>query len=208
MAIIAGKSFSSQFHPAALLVVWLVYALILQWLAPRSLFFLVLAVAVLAAWVAAERSLGMLKRSRWLLITVGAIYLLATPGVYLPGAAGNLGLSFEGVEQGFVQIARIVALLLSLAILHELMSTQGMLKSLHCLLHRFSWGEATVVRLMLVLDYIEGKSQIAWREWLKPAEETCGAADRFVLVQTPFRRIDVFMVLGACSVLAWVVVRA
>jgi hypothetical protein len=101
-----------------------------------------------------------------------------------------------------------VALLLSLAILHELMSTQGMLKSLHCLLHRFSWGEATVVRLMLVLDYIEGKSQIAWREWLKPAEESCGATDRFVLVQTPFRRIDVFVVLGACSVLAWVVVRA
>jgi len=180
----------------------------LQWLAPQTLFFLALAVAVVAAWVAAERSLCLLKRSRWLLITLGAIYLLATPGVYLPGIAGKLGLSFEGVEQGFVQIARLVALLLSLAILHESIGTQGMLKSLHWFLHRFSWGEATVVRLMLVLNYIEGKGQIAWREWLKPAEEASAEADRFVLVQTSFRRGDVFVVLGACSVLAWVVVQA
>lgn len=199
-----------MFHPAALLLAWLTYALALQWLVPHVLFLLTLAVAGFAAWFATDRSHNLFKRSRWLLVTLGLIYLFATPGVYLPGIGGKLGLTIEGVEQGLVQVARLVALLASLAILHQWIGTHGMIKGLHWLLSRFAWGRATVVRLILVLDYVEERSKTSWRDWLKPSVDTCcldGEDERFFLVQTPFRWMDGVVVSVAMTTLALLVIR-
>jgi hypothetical protein len=72
----------------------------------------------------------------------------------------------EGLEQGAEQIGRLLILLLSLSLLHERLGNQGLMTGLYWLLKLFSWRDVTVVRLMLVLEYVEEKSSVsAWRQW-------------------------------------------
>ncbi len=155
-----------MWHPASLLLSWLGFALALQWLP----FFLLMGLAalclVLATVFAAERSRNLLWRSRWLLLSLTLLFLFLTPGEYLPGLGGRLGLTYEGVRHAGEQLSRLLAMLASLALLHQQVGTHGLLTGLYWLLRPFPWRDATVVRLMLVLDLVEQKRQTGWREWL------------------------------------------
>lgn len=160
-----------MFHPATLLLAWLVFTLSLQWL---DVFWLIAVGAlcvVLALTLARERTRGLLRRSRWLLLSLAVLYFFATPGEYLPGFAGALGLTHEGLRQAAEQIVRLLAMLASLALLHRQLGTPGLLAGLHWLLWPFAWREKTVVRLMLVLEMVERRRAISWREWLAPADD-------------------------------------
>lgn len=158
-----------MFHPATLLFAWLVFALALQWL---DVFWLIAVAAIcviLALALAPKHTRALLWRSRWLLLSLAMLCFFATPGEYLPGFAGTIGLTYEGARQGAEQSGRLLAMLASLALLHRQLGTAGLLAGLHWLLQPFAWREKTVVRLMLVLDTVERRRAISWREWLTPA---------------------------------------
>lgn len=184
-------------HPATLLLIWLVFALCLQWLSAAWLMGLaVLGVIAALVW-AGQQSIQMLRRSRWLLVSLAVLYPFATPGEYLPGIFGEMGLTYEGLHQGGAQIGRLLVLLASLAVLHRAVGTPGLLAGLYCLLKPFPWREATVVRLMLVLDHVEQKQQVGWRQWLMPeAPAEAEQPGRLVLVRPGFHWCD-GVVLGA-----------
>jgi energy-coupling factor transport system permease protein len=156
-----------MWHPVSLLLAWLTFALLLQWLPIHLLLGVAAASLVLALTLAFERSRSLLMRSRWLLLSLVVLFLFLTPGEYLPGLGGDLGLTYEGLWHAGTQLGRLLALLASLALLHEKAGTSGLLVGLYCLLGPFAWREATVVRLMLVLEYVEQKQTVGWREWLK-----------------------------------------
>jgi hypothetical protein len=144
----------------------------MQWLPIAWLTGLAAFSLLLAARFAYWRSRVLLWRSRWLLLSLAGIFLFFTPGEYLPGMAGKLGLTFEGMEQAGVQLGRLLAMLASLALLHERVGTQGLLGGLYWLMGPMPWRKMTVVRLMLVLESVEQKQSVSWREWLAP-----GSAD-------------------------------
>ncbi len=156
------------FHPASLLLAWLVFALGLQWLSLLWLAVVASSCIALAIVLASNRTRALLRRTRWLLLSLLILYLFFTPGEYLPGMAGTLGLTHEGLRQGAEQICRLLALLASLALLHRQLGTTGLLVGLYWLLSPFAWREKTVVRLMLVLDTVERQRARPWREWLMP----------------------------------------
>lgn len=159
-----------MFHPASLLLTWAGYAIGLQWCHWTCLLPLLILTALLAFWLAAQRSWQLLWRTRWLLLSLLLLFLFATPGEYMPGIAGQLGITREGLVQGGEQIGRLLILLLSLALLHEHLGNQGLMTGLYWLLKPFSWRDVTVVRLMLVLEYVNQQSSVsAWRQWF--AEE-------------------------------------
>lgn len=196
-------------HPATLLLIWLVFAVSLQWLPVLWLIGLAVACVCAALLMATERSINLLHRSRWLLISLAVLYFFATPGEYLPGIFGDIGLTYEGVQQGGELIGRLLAMLASLAILHQAVGTQGLLIGFHGLLRPFPWREATVVRLMLVLDYVEQKHQVGWQEWLVPNVQSHGPLpDRLALAMPRFRWRDGLLVLLVAGVLAVVIVRS
>lgn len=193
-------------HPATLLLTWLGFAVSLQWFAVSWLIGVAAACAFLAFLTATERSVNLLHRSRWLFLSLTLLYFFATPGEYLPGILGDIGMTYEGLNQAAEQVGRLLAMLASLAILHQAVGTQGLLAGFHCLLKPFPGREATVVRLMLVLDHVEQKHRIGWREWLMPHVRSHDAApDRLALAMPRFRWVDGAMLLCALGML-WVAI--
>lgn len=198
-----------MFHPASLLLSWFGFALTLQWIALEWLLPIACGFSLAAVVIAPERSLNLLKRSRWLLVSLAVLYFLMTPGEFVPGVAGAIGITYEGLQQGGKQIALLLAMLASLALLHRMVGTTGLLAGSHWLLSPFSWREATVVRLMLVLEYLEQGRHACWREWLTPnPENETTLPDKFVLGMPQFHLPDCALLLFVAGVVIAVMIRS
>jgi hypothetical protein len=157
-------------HPATLLFVWGAFVLFVQPLSPPVLAFLALILVPWAFFSARRRMFLLLRRTRWLLLSIAVLFVFATPGQRLPGAMGELGVTQEGILIATEYVLRLVLLLLSLALLHERLGTSGMMAGLYWLLAPLGrWREMRtriVVRLMLVLDHVENAQAKNWRTWL------------------------------------------
>lgn len=188
-----------MWHPAALLITWLGLVLFLQQLPFEPLLAVAVVMLAVAFAYAPQRSRRLLWRSRWLLLSLCILFAFFTPGEYLPGLAGKLGITREGLQHAGEQLARLVAMLASLALLHEQLGTAGLLAGLYALLAPFRWRERTVVRLMLVLDTVENAPRGDWRAWLAPADETAAADERLTLAYRPFRARDGALVLAVIA---------
>ncbi|WP_172600037.1 CbiQ family ECF transporter T component [Sulfuricystis multivorans] len=192
-----------MFHPASLLLAWLAFAFALQWLSVIWLAAVAAACIALAIVLASDRTRALLRRTRWLLLSLLMLYLFFTPGEYLPGMAGTLGLTHEGLRRGAEQIGRLLTLLASLALLHRQLGTTGLLAGLHWLLTPFAWREKTVVRLMLVLDTVERQRAMPWREWLMPSDiGASGLPSTLTLTMPRFRAIDCALMLFVAGCLS------
>lgn len=194
-----------MWHPLTLLLCWAAFVLALQWISSLLSLAVVAAISLLLAGMCAgRRSRSLLWRTRWLLLSLGALFLLFTPGEYVPGIPEWLGVTHEGLVRAGDQLCRLLALLSTLALLHEQIGTQGLLTGLHVLLKPLPFGDTTVVRLMLVLEHVERKRDIGWRTWLE-AEETGAGAQRLILEMSPLRGRD-FLLLGGWGLAlgAWV----
>jgi energy-coupling factor transport system permease protein len=190
-----------MWHPVSLLLSWLAFALVLQWLPAHVLFGVAASCLVLALTLALARSRNLLKRSRWLLVSLAMLFLFLTPGKYLPGIGGDLGLTYEGLWLAGEQLSRLLALLASLALLHEKVGTPGLLTGLYCLLGPFPWRDATVVRLMLVLEFVEQKQQVGWREWLMAETSRTAAPESYHLPMPPLHWQDKLLIGGLLLVM-------
>lgn len=169
---------------------------------------LLLITSSLAFLLATHRSRQLLWRTRWLLLSLLLLFLFATPGEYLPGLAGQLGITREGLAQGGEQIGRLLILLLSLALLHEHLGNQGLMTGLYWLLQPFAWRDVTVVRLMLVLEYVEQKSSVAaWRNWFADEANLPDVVDGATcrLAQQPIAWRDrlLILLLGVVMLILW-----
>jgi hypothetical protein len=157
-------------HPATLLFAWGVLAFLLQSLPASALAWVAVIVLPLAWLLARRRSLLLLKRARWLFLSIILLFTLATPGQRLPGSLGDLGVTLDGLLLAVEHVLRLMLLLASLAAIHEHLGTTGMMAGLHWLLLPLarwrSLRERIVVRLMLVLDHVENSPATGWRQWL------------------------------------------
>lgn len=159
-----------MFHPATLLVAWAGFAFLLP-LASLSVSLLLLAVALaFALALAGRRTVALLRRARWLLLSLGLLFAFATPGLSLPGWPGRLGMTQDGLLLAAEHLSRLLILLATLALLHERLQTGGLLTGLYALMglmRRPTLRERIAVRLMLVIEFIEGAERRAgWRHWL------------------------------------------
>lgn len=157
-----------MFHPATLLVAWAGFACLLPLASLPVLLGLLVAALAAALLLARRRALSLLRRARWLLLSIGVLFAFATPGLAVPGWPGRLGLTQDGLLLAGDHLARLLILLTSLAVLHEHLHTGGLLTGLHALLAPLrERRERIVVRLMLVIEFIErGGGQTGWRHWL------------------------------------------
>lgn len=207
MSVVAAR-WRAGFHPAALLLAWLAFAVALQFLSLPFLAGVLAASACWAAWAAADNALVMLHRARWLLVSITLLYLFATPGVYLPGLAGKVGMTHEGVSLGKEQLTRLAAMLLGLALVFRMLGTQGMLNGLYWLLRPFSWGKMTVVRLTLTLEFAKRPSALGWRDsLLSLAEPDDTPEERLAVVHRRFRCRDYLLVGASYSPVLWLAMR-
>lgn len=194
-----------SFHPAALLFAWGVLVVLLQPTSVTALALVALIVLPLAVWSARLRTFLLIRRARWLLLSIALLFALATPGQRLPGGLGDIGITQDGLVLAAAYILRLLVMLASLAALHERLGTEGMMAGLYWLLAPIaawrSLRERVVVRLMLVLEHVENAPAASWREWLSQDRD---GPDCLLLSVGGLRGYDwaVLVVLGTLLILA------
>ena len=163
-----------MFHPATLLLAWAGFACLLPVLPLAALALLLIPVFAFALYLARLRTLALIRRARWLLLSIALLFAFATPGLAAPGMLGQIGATADGLALAAEHVLRLLLLLATLALLHEHLGTAGLVTGLHWLLGPAArWRglrERIVVRLMLVVEFVENGNAGGWRDWLGEAD--------------------------------------
>jgi len=164
-------------HPATKILLWLGFALAVQWFefTELSLVSVFIVLSMLLASALAE-ALSMLRRVRWLLLSLMMIYAFATPGDLFFSLLGTYSPTLQGLQGGALQAWRLALLLLALALLLHSCPRESLLSGLYVLMRPFRViglnPERVAVRLWLTLHYAQQQSRQkmqAWRDELRAA---------------------------------------
>lgn len=200
-------------HPATKILLWLGFAIAIQGLDFVLLTLVsVLAILCLALFGALSEALPLLRRTRWLLLSLLLIYAFATPGDLLLPVLGNYSPTFQGVHGGALQVWRLVLLLVALALLLYSCPRESLLSGLYVLLRPFRPiglnPERLAVRLWLTLHYAQQQSRQkmqAWRDELRSALDPAPSGEVHVALELPaFSWRDAMMLVLATLMLGWV----
>jgi len=197
-------------HPTVPLAVWgAVVGLAQIWPLP-GLAVLALPLFLASLQLAPARLGNLLKRARWLLLSILVIFSLATPGVLLAPEMGRFGPTGEGVELGVTHSLRLLVVLATLAILLQRLPMEELVAGLHSLLFPFrAFGlnpTRVALRVMMVLRLVEqGPPRDRWRDWLDPKQTDSPSVFRIRVAAFALRDIVVLVCIGlAAAFLAWV----
>ncbi len=120
------------------------------------LFFLTLTVAVKLNF---SNFSCVIKRTKWLLISIFFIYAFTTPGEYIQQFPISFALTHEGLKLGLLQVAKLLITLATLSIFFATSSVELLMAGLYILLsplRRIGFNvERFTARLLLTLDYVE-----------------------------------------------------
>lgn len=146
-------------HPAIQILLWIWLALILQWVGAGALIGLG-GLLLLAALLLASVKLGLLvRRTRWIMLSLFLIYAWTTPGAPLFEAYPGMGPSMEGIIDGAVQLGRLFCALAALAVLLSRLDTSALISGLYWLCRPLDFvglaRDRLAVRLALTLHYAE-----------------------------------------------------
>lgn len=190
-------------HPATFLLCWGGLVVFLQTLTLGQLAWASLFLFPVSLLAAARRTRSLVHRARWLLLSIAVLFSLSSPGERLPGSIGEAGITYDGLRLAAEHVVRLVLLLSSLAVLHERLGNNGLIAGLHWLLRPLAGlrqtRERIIVRLMLVLEYVETEPRGGWRAWLSG---DVSGPDRLVLVTGTTKGVD-WAVLALLAVVAF-----
>lgn len=158
-----------RLHPAACLLSWFVLLVAVQFLSWLALLVVAAGIGVAGAGVC-RRWWRLVRRARWLLLSLGLILAYGTPGEALFDL--DWAPTYEGGVEAILHIFRLVLLLGSLAWLFERATREDLLAGLWYgvrPLRRWGLGaERGVVRLALVMDILQETPKPGnWRQLLE-----------------------------------------
>lgn len=157
-------------HPSIILSIWLFAVLLVQVLPIAALVAADLVALGLCSATARRHFVQLLRRSRWILLTLLLTFLLLTPGERL---WADYPLSKEGLLSGAEHLLRLLSVLLAVAWLVGGRSDEWLLSALWGLLSHFrsEHAKTLIVRLALTLRYAAGQAERrSWRTMLSAAD--------------------------------------
>lgn len=157
-------------HPSVTLSIWLFSVLLAQVLPVAALAAADLVALGFCSAPARQHFVQLLRRSRWILLTLLLTFLLLTPGERL---WADYPPSQEGLFSGAEHLLRLLSVLLAVAWLVGGRSDEWLLSALWGLLSHFRGAHAKtlIVRLALTLRYAAARSERhSWRSMLSAAE--------------------------------------
>ena len=170
-------------HPSVVLAVWFSAVLLVQVLPALVLAPAGLVVLVLAGPVVQRHFGALLKRSRWILLTLFLTFVFLTPGErWLAGVP----VSHEGLLSGGGHLLRLLSVLLAVAWLVGGRSTEWLLSAMWGAIgiFRATWGTRFIVRLALTLRYAgESARRESWRKLLTALDTTAPSSIEISHVQ-------------------------
>lgn len=198
-------------HPASRILIWLAFAFCIPWLHLSELAGIVFLLSLPLFLQHSAQYLKLLRRSRWLLISLILAYAFATPGEAVIPALGDYSPSRDGLLSGGVQALRLIALLAGLSWLLALTPRDRMLAGLYLLLCPFARlgldVDRVAARIWLTLHYAESPSSGAWRERLQSALDREAEIYSVRLEAGRFSRLDYAVLCAAALVLILILVR-
>lgn len=160
---------NTTLHPATLLLLWMVLAILAQAMHGWALMLVTGLCVVLALFWSAARFLNLLRRTRWILLSLLFLYAYVTPGEAIFAQLGGISPVREGVQEGGWQLLRLLMLLAGLSLLLEKLSREELIAALHALLYPLRPlgvnRERIAVRLALTLHYAEQQLQQSAPDW-------------------------------------------
>lgn len=163
-----------NFHPAAQIVTWCLLVVILQSLTPGVLLTSAGLIFLLAIRHSARKLWQILRRTRWIMLSLMLVYAYSTPGQPFLGVLGIFSPSREGLSDGVLQLTRLLSALASLAILLDRLNRQELIAGLYTLLVPLKLirvsRDRVAVRLALTLHYAEAamlRQTSTWQDSLR-----------------------------------------
>jgi energy-coupling factor transporter transmembrane protein EcfT len=148
-----------KFHPAAQILTWCLLVAIMQFLTFEILLVAAGFVLLFALMLSTHKLMQLLRRTRWIMLSLLLIYAYSTPGQPLFEALGMFSPSREGLSDGVLQITRLLTALAGLAILLDRLHRQQLIAGLYTLFAPLQLigvsRERVAVRLALTLHYAE-----------------------------------------------------
>lgn len=145
-------------HPASALFFGLSFLVSASTRSGVFLGFLSLAACALAFALARTQFLSILRRSRWLLLTMCVLFAWMTPGTLISWLPG---LTREGLVLAGENVARVLIAIATVAMLLRLLPPPALVSGLRSLLAPLAipgdFRDRLAVRLMLTLDAVEAE---------------------------------------------------
>lgn len=143
-------------HPTTRLVLWLFLLVAVQYLSGATII-IVLPILTLLGTRIVQRGGRLIRRARWLLLSLLVVFFWSVPGDPLWNSA--IAPTREGVEEGLLQLGHLLLVFMAIAAFLESMPLGDLLSATHALskpLRRLGIDtDRGVVRLMLALRYAE-----------------------------------------------------
>lgn len=158
-----------KFHPATLISTWCLLVAAMQFLTIGPLLVSACIVLVSALVLSARKLMQLLRRTRWIMLSLLLVYAYTQPGQPLLESFGMFSPSREGLGDGVLQLTRILSALAGLAILLDRLHRQQLIAGLYTLLAPLGLigvsRERVAVRLALTLQYAEAAMVRESRTW-------------------------------------------
>lgn len=201
-------------HPATKILSWCVLVAALQFLTPSRLLIVTACVLLSSFALSRRKLLQLLHRTRWIMLVLWFIYAYSTPGQPFSVSLGYFSPSVEGLQDGGLQLMRLLAALASLAILLDRLHRQKLIAGLYWLFLPMKLlgisRERLAVRLALTLHYAE-VAMLKTQSWqdslrtLKTEKSELKTEDRAIeLPVFRFAGADALLLAGLVLLL-WVV---
>ena len=146
-------------HPFVKILYFVLILILMSFLSDQMLSMLFLLVVVMAMILQFKHFIHVVKRVRLLLLSILLIYAFATPGQYVSYLPLYLAPTIEGLEQGGLQVMRLLIALAALDLLYSNSSKEQLILGLYTLFKPLEFlglnTERFAVRLFLTLEYVE-----------------------------------------------------
>lgn len=148
-----------RLHPALPIMFWCVFVGYMQ-PAPFAVLLCLTALALaLGAALAGRKLVQLLRRTRWIMVSLLCIYAYSTPGQVVVPQWGAWSPVYEGLQDGAAQLLRLLAALASLALLLDKLHRLELIAGLYSLFAPLRFigvsRERCAIRLALTLHYAE-----------------------------------------------------
>ena len=185
-------------HPSTALLITLIAIVAIQFIGLAGLV-TVFVLQLLAVRHSFADWWRLVRRMRWLLLSVWLILAYGVPGdavfevSWMP--------THEGVREATLHVARLILMLGCLAWLFSSLGKQGLLIALHGLLHPLTRlgidSERLVVRLSLVMQNLQNElPKGAWRKMLDGNAVLGDGPETLRVTTLPRRAVDYYVFLG------------
>lgn len=146
-------------HPSIKILCVLVLAIAVHVPNYQVLSLMAALLTILLLYYRASGFLRMLRRVRWLLISMILIFAFNTPGEYLPQWPFELAPTYEGLHAGLLQAVRLCMMLAGLALLLVTTNRENLMAGFFLLLYPLRFiklhPERFAARLWLTLHYVD-----------------------------------------------------